>query len=116
MISIEEKDDLLQFQVSGEFTLADFQEFENAVTGELQTNPKIKLVMDLSMMAGFTIDVAWEDIKFTREHAHNFSHIAIITSDQWVAWLNWLNSLYTDADIRIFNNADEAMVWVNEAD
>lgn len=114
MITIEEKDDLLYAQVSGEFTLADFKAFEAAMTGELKTTPKVKLVLDLSLMLDFTIDVAWEDIKFTREHAHDFSRIAIVTSDQWVAWLNWLNALFTDADIRIFDNAEAAQQWVNE--
>ena len=77
--------------------LADFKEFETAVTAELKTAPKVKLLLDLTHMAGFTLDVAWEDLKFTRAHAHDFRKIAIVTSQQWVPWLGWVSAAFTDA-------------------
>ena len=43
MIVIEENKDLLKASVYAEFTLADYQEFERAVTHELASVPKIKL-------------------------------------------------------------------------
>ena len=63
MIVIEEQNDLLKVHVYGELTLADYRELEKAVTGGLRSAPKVRLLMDLAKMAGFTVDVAWEDVK-----------------------------------------------------
>ncbi len=111
MISIEEDRDLLKVHVMGEFTVSDFKELEDAVTGELQLTPKIKLLLDLTQMSGFTIDMAWEDIKFTREHAHDFQRIAIVSGDQWTTWLSWINSAFTDAQLQIFADEADASNW-----
>ena len=113
MISIEEDQELLKVHIMGEFTVSDFKELEDAVTGELKLTPKIKLLLDLTQMSGFTIDMAWEDIKFTREHAHDFQRIAIISGDQWTTWMSWLNSAFTDAEMRIFADETEASAWAH---
>jgi hypothetical protein len=113
MISIEEDQDLLKVHVFGEFTVDDFKEFEEAMTGELKLMPKVKLVLDLTQMSGFTIDMAWEDIKFTREHAHDFQRIAVVSSDQWASWMGWLNGLFTDAELQVFRELDDATTWAH---
>mgnify|MGYP000218061403 CR=1 FL=1 len=113
MISIEEDRELLKVHVMGEFTVSDFKELEDAVTGELKLTPKIKLLFDLTQMSGFTIDMAWEDIKFTRAHAHDFQRIAIVSGDQWTTWMGWLNSAFTDAQLQIFSDIDEANDWAH---
>lgn len=113
MISIEEDRELLKVHVMAEFTVSDFKELEDAVTGELKLTPKIKLLLDLTQMSGFTIDMAWEDIKFTREHAHDFQRIAIVSGDQWTTWVSWLNSVFTDAQMQIFADEAEASTWAH---
>lgn len=113
MIVIEKQKDLIKATVYAEFTLPDYKEFEDAVTGELRTAPKIKLFLDLTNMAGFTVDVAWEDIKFTRAHAHDFERIAVVTTDQWTSWASWLGTAFTDADIQFFEDAAAADAWIH---
>ena len=51
VIVIEEKKDLLKATVYAEFTLADYQEFERAVTHGLAHVPKINVIIDLTNMA-----------------------------------------------------------------
>jgi hypothetical protein len=113
VIAIEEEKDLLKATVFGEFTLTDYQEFERAVTQELESVPKIKLLMDLTDMAGFTVDVAWEDIKFTRAHAHDFERIAVVTRSEWASWAGWLGTAFTDAEVQIFEDAAIANMWIH---
>jgi hypothetical protein len=113
VIVIEEQKDLLKATVYAEFTLADYQEFERAVTHELASVPKIKLILDLTNMARFTVDVAWEDIKFTRAHARDFERIGVIANSQWISWTSWLGAAFTDAEVRIFEKAAEANAWVH---
>lgn len=113
VIAIEEEKDLLKATVFGEFTLTDYQEFERAVTHELESVPKIKLLMDLSEMVGFTVDVAWEDIKFTRAHAHDFERIAVVTRNQWLSWSGWLGTAFTDAEVQFFEDPAVAKLWLH---
>ncbi len=112
MIVIEEQNDLLKATVYAELSLADFQEFESAVQRELKQAPKIKLLLDLTKMSGYTVDVAWEDTRFTRAHAHDFRRIAVVTASVWATWLGWLPSAFTDAEIKHFEDASTAGVWL----
>jgi hypothetical protein len=112
MIVIEEDNDLLKATVYAELSLADFREFETAVQRELKQAPKIKLLLDLAKMSGYTVDVAWEDVRFTRAHAHDFRRIAVVTASLWATWLGWLPSAFTDAEIRHFEDAAAANAWL----
>ena len=112
MIVIEEQEDLLKASVYSELSLADFKEFEAAVNNELKRAPKIKLLLNFSKMSGYTVDVMWEDIQFTRAHAHDFKRIAVVTPHTWITWLGWLPSAFTDAEIKNFENLAEAESWL----
>ena len=112
MITIEEADNLISVAVFGEFTLADFKEFEEQVLYKSRGDEKVDVLFDWRDMLGYTVDVAWEDIKFIREHGSDFNRIAIITDNQWQAWAAWVSNLFVDADIRVFNNYVDAKAWV----
>src|SRR3569832_2452888 len=88
--------------VMGQFTLADYQEFEQAVNYGIQFQGTVNLLFDLRDMLSFSVDVAWEELKFSREHKTDFGRIAILTGDQWVAWSMWVFRMFMSADIRLF--------------
>lgn len=114
MITLKEAGDRLEVYVYNEFMLADYKEFEQAVGRELRKAPKIRLLLDFTNMIDYTIDVAWEEIKFTRAHAHDFRRIAVVTASQWVPWLAWVSAAFTDAEVRIFDDPDAARAWLDE--
>jgi hypothetical protein len=111
MITIEEAGNLISVAVFGEFTLADYQEFEEQVLYKSHLDGPVNVLFDWRDMAGYTVDVAWEDIKFIRKYGGEFKRIAIITEDQWQAWAAWVSNLFVDADVRVFNNYDDAKAW-----
>ena len=113
MITTKQTGTLLEVRIYNKLTLADFQEFEQAVGSELKKAPKIRLLLDFTDMLDYTIDVAWEEIKFTRAHAHDFKRIAVITPGQWVPWLAWVGAAFTDAEVRIFEDGKLALAWLN---
>jgi hypothetical protein len=113
MITIEQTAPLINVAVLGEFTLADFKQFEQHTLYELKSPGTVNLLFDLRDMISYTMDVAWQEIKFfSRDHAHDFSKIAVVTDDQWLTWQAWLSRLFVDADIRVFADYDEARAWV----
>lgn len=112
MITIEQTENLVNAAVIGEFTLADLKEFEEQSLYKLDFPGKLNLLFDLRAMIGYTIDVAWEEIKFFgREHNHDFTKIAVVTDNQWRTWQAWISRLFIDADIRVFTDYEEAKAW-----
>ncbi len=113
MITIKQTNHLVNVAVLGEFTIADFKAFEQQSLEKLAVPGTINLLFDLRAMVNYTLDVAWEEIKFfSREHNHDFSKIAVVTSDQWLTWQAWLSRLFVDADIRVYTDYAEALDWV----
>jgi hypothetical protein len=112
MITITDNTNLVNIAVMGEFTLADFKQFEQHALYKLKSGNGLNLIFDLRGMLSYTTDVAWEEIKFfSREHNHDFNRIAVVTDDQWLTWQAWLSRLFVDADIRAFENYAEAESW-----
>lgn len=113
MITIEQTENLVNVAVMGEFTLADFKTFEEQSLYKLKFPGELNLLFDLRAMLSYSVDVAWEDIKFfKREHDHDFSKIAIVTDNQWITWQAWLSRTFLNADMRAFSDYAEAKAWV----
>lgn len=114
MITTDQQGSLVSVTVFGEFTLADFKEFETVVGNYVRSAGQVSLFVDLRQMANFTLDVAWEEIKFSHQHLHDFSRIAVLTENQWIAWSAWLSQAFVDADLRVFGDEAEARAWLVE--
>jgi hypothetical protein len=93
MISIQREEGLIVVGVFGELTLADYRRFEQEVAEQLHQAGRVDLLVDLRDMLDYTLDVVWEDIKFTRSHSHDAGRIALLSDAQWVAWSAWLSQL-----------------------
>lgn len=115
MISTLHSDKLVAMTVFGEFTLADYKEFEELVNFKIRFEGQVDLLLDLRAMSGFTLDLAWEEIRFSRQHAHDFRRIAVLTDDQWVTWSAWVSQLFVDAEVQVFDEESAARAWLDEA-
>ena len=113
MIVIDHKPRRVSVSVFGEFTLADYKEFEEVVNFKVKFEGPVDLLFDLSQMADLTIDVAWEEIKFSRAHPDDFKRVAVVTESQWVTWSAWLSQTFVNADVEVFTNAEEARDWLD---
>ncbi|MGB8516937.1 MAG: STAS/SEC14 domain-containing protein [Gallionella sp.] len=114
MITIEQNANLINVAVMGEFTIADFKQFEEQALYKLKAPGKVSLLFDLRGMLGYTPDVAWEEVKFfNRQHQHDFSKIAVVTDDQWRTWQAWVSRIFIDADIQVFKEYGTAKDWVS---
>ena len=116
MISLDVKNNLISVSVMGQFTLDDYREFEQAVCYGIQFQDTVDLLFDLRDMLSYSLDVAWEELKFSREHKNDFGRVAILTDDQWMAWSMWLNRSFMSAEIRLFDDLEMAQAWVAGGD
>jgi SpoIIAA-like len=114
MITIDQSSNLLNIAVMGEFTIADFKQFEEHALQQVKSATPVNLLFDLRAMISYSVDVAWEEVVFFgREHPHDFTKIAVVTDNQWITWQAWLSRLFVDADIRAFADYNEAKLWVD---
>ena len=113
MIVIQQEPQRVIVNVYGEFTLADYKEFEDMVNYKVKFEGPVDLLFDLREMIDFTLGVAWEDIVFSRAHADDFTRIAVLTNSQWVAWSTWLSKAVISADLRVFAEEEEARAWLD---
>ena len=114
MISIQHEGKLTVATVMGEFKIADYRQFEDEVGAQLKRVGKINLLIDLRGMLDYTLDVALEDIRFAREHAHDMGRIAIISEQEMVAWVALLTDLFVDTEIQVFDDEAMAREWLEE--
>lgn len=113
MIVTEHQPSRVNVNVYGEFTLSDYKEFEDLVNYKVRFEGPVDLYFDMREMAGFTLDVAWEELKFSRTHANDFKRIAVVTDSQWVTWSAWLSQIFVMADMEVFNDPAEAKAWLD---
>ena len=114
MIVIDQNPHRVGVSVFGEFALADYKEFEEVVNFKVKFEGPVNLLFDLTEMADFTVDMAWEEIKFSRLHGGDFKRVAVATHSQWVAWSAWLEQLFVSAELRVFADVAEARAWLAE--
>jgi hypothetical protein len=112
MIVTDHQPNRVDVTVLGEFTLADYKEFEQIISFKVKFEGPVDLYFDLRQMADFTLDVAWEELVFSRSHAHDFKRIAVVTDSQWITWSAWLSQIFVRADMRIFSDEKEAKSWL----
>lgn len=115
MIATDHQGSLVTVTALGEFSLADFMEFEELAIHTARFEGPVNLLFDLREMAAFTVDMAWEEIKFSRQHSRDFTRIAVLTDSQWVAWSAWLEQIFVSADVRVFDDELAARTWLAEA-
>jgi hypothetical protein len=114
MISIATQGNLVSVSVMGEFTLTDYKDFEQHVNYNIQFHGGINLLLDFRDMVRYTLDVAWEEIKFSREHRYDFRKVAVVTNDDLMVWLAWINRLFVDAELQVFDEPGLALEWLNQ--
>ena len=112
MITIQEADNLISVAVFGEFTLADFKEFEEQVS----TNPEAIRRWTCFLIGATCWTIRWTShgriSNSSASTAMISDRIAIITDNQWRAWAAWVFNLFVAADIRVFSNYVDANAWL----
>ncbi|MGA7178531.1 MAG: STAS/SEC14 domain-containing protein [Thiobacillaceae bacterium] len=116
MINLSVKADLVSVTVMGAFTLEDMKEFEEAVLYGIKFQGVVNLLFDLRDMLSFSVDVAWEELKFSRQHSNDFGRIAILANDEWIVWSTWINRMFVKAEIRLFDDLETAQAWLAEGE
>lgn len=112
MIVVDANNELVSVNVMGEFTLADIKEFEEVVNFKVKFEGPVNLLFDLRQMSGATVDVALEELRFSKAHGRDFGRIAVLSDSPLVAWSAWLSNIFVQADLQVFKDEEDARAWL----
>ena len=112
MITIQHEGDLTVVGVFARLEIADFRRLEDEIESQLRLPGRLDLLVDMRGMLGYTLDVAFEDLRFTREHAHDVGRVAILSENDAVIWTALLSELFVRAEIRVFDDETVARDWL----
>ena len=112
MISIRERLYGLDVALFNEFTFEDFKFLEDALLKRAGEIRKPDLLLDLSLLKDFTLDMAVEQLRFVRAHEQDFGRIAIVVDDVWIKLGAHISSLLTSQSPKYFDTTEEAQAWI----
>ena len=117
MITVRQQGNAIIAVVFGEFQLADYRELEQAIDDSRMASGAgampVDLLVDLRAMATYTLDVLWEDLRYTRQHAQDFGRIAVVVGSELAGWASWLAQAFVDAQFEAFQDYPAALDWLN---
>ena len=112
MISIRQQNYGLNVALYNEFTLEDFKTLEAAILECLQRVHRPDLLLDLSLLRDYTIDMAAEQLRFLNNHDNDFGRIAIVVDDIWIKFASHISDLLTRTHPKYFDTVAEAQAWL----
>ena len=104
MITVQHEGNLTIIGIFARLEIADFKRLEDEIESQLKGLGKIDLLVDLRGMLGYTLDVALEDLRFSRAHARDVGRVAILSEDDSMMWTALLSELFVRAEIRVFDD------------
>jgi hypothetical protein len=116
MIQLAISQNRIEAVVIGAFVLDDYRQFEDAVRYRRKFEGRVDVLFDLRDMLSYSLDVAWEELRYSRAHGEDFGRIAVLASDEWVKWSVWINRAFMDAEIVLFDDDTEARAWLMQRD
>ena len=114
MITTENKENRVNVTVFGEFTLADFKDFEVALLDYKMRKGQPNVLLDLSEVMDFTIDMAIEELRFVRAHQHDFGRVAVVVKDGWMKLATHIADLLANTETAHFEDGDAARTWLHD--
>ena len=108
---------LLEVKASGKLSKEDYEHFEPAVSGLIESAGKIKILFVMHDFHGWEIGAVWEDIKFATRHCRDIERIAMVGESAWEKWMATICKPFTMSSIRYFDAEEDeaAREWLSSA-
>jgi hypothetical protein len=98
---------LLEVKASGKLAKQDYENFEPAVSGLIESVGKIKILFVMHDFHGWDLGAVWEDIKFATKHYRDIEKIAMVGEHAWEKWMATICKPFTMSSIKYFDAGEE---------
>jgi hypothetical protein len=105
---------VLEVQVSGKLTHADYQHFIPAFERLVKQHGRIRVLFAMADFHGWEAAALWDDIKFDLRHFSDIERLAMVGDKKWEQGMSAFCRPFTSATIRYFDSAaiQEARAWL----
>lgn len=105
----------LQLRVSGKLTHEDYGVITPMLEAALEgvSDPKIKVLADISELDGWEPRAAWDDLKLGLKHGSEFERIAIVGHKKWQEMAAKIGSWFVCGDLAYFEEERAALDWLH---
>ena len=107
---------VLRVSVSGSLTAEDYRPFVSEAEGLIGVWGKLRLLIELHDINGFSLGAMWEDLKFDLKHFGEIEKLAVVGEKQWHIWMTEICKPFVAGEVRFFSRShgEEARVWLLE--
>jgi hypothetical protein len=109
-------DFLMKMKVVGKLKHSDYDiivpMLESAITGI--SEPKIKVLVDITEFDGYELRAVWDDLKFGLKYNSEFTKIAVVGNKRWEEYGVRISNWFMSGDLKYFENMSEAFLWLSE--
>jgi hypothetical protein len=108
---------ILEVQMSGKLTKADYEEFVPSVERLIEQHKRIRILLSMHDFHGWDAGALWEDTKFSVKHFKDIERLAIVGETKWERGMATFCKPFTMAKIKYFDQKDaaQARAWIEEA-
>lgn len=80
----------------------------------MESNNKIRILIELIDFKGWTAGALWEDTKFSATHFNDIERLAVVGDKGWEKTITTFIKPFTGASVRYFDvsEKDEAQQWI----
>lgn len=105
---------ILKVVVSGSLNSEDYQPFVTEAEGLIGVWGKLRLLIELHEISGFSLAAMWEDLKFDMKHFGDIERLAVLGEKQWHVWMTEICKPFVAGEVKFFSgsHADEARRWL----
>lgn len=104
----------LNMQIVGKLTHEDYQATIPLLESFIKdaSDKKVNLFVDITLLEGWELKAAWDDLKFGLKHSRDFGKIAVLGCNNMQEWMTKIGNWFTFAKIEYFEEKDEALKWL----
>lgn len=107
------RNDLLEVEVTGDYTKDDMQQFEKAFHEKKTPNEDMNLLLVVNDM-DFSMKALKEDFLFGKDHMHEFNKVAVVSDKKWVEIGAKMEDTMPNLEVKHFdkNHHTDAVTWI----
>lgn len=107
---------IVTLKFKGKVSKADYEEFVPQIEFLMESDTKLRLLIELHDFEGWTAGAMWEDTKFAARHFNDIERLAVVGEARWERGMVKFIKPFTMAAAKYFDmqDADQARRWVRE--
>ena len=103
-------------RIEGGLSAVDYHPFVEEAEGLIKEWGKLRLLVELHRIDGFSLGALWEDLKFDLQHFGDLERLAVVGESHWHIWMTELVKIFVGGEVRFFSSSHmaEARKWLLE--